>query len=538
MRGRLAGLLGTAIIVGACGSSTDSPSLAVATGTPGASPTAVATASRPSATTPAPTGSPHATPLPRLSGRWESAGQLALGRLAPRAVLLGDGHVLVIGNELPYPNCVMADSATSEVWDPESNAWTAGPTLNKPRAEFAAAATDGRALITGGVNAGVVADSEQSGHQSYSSTWIFDPARPKAGWARAGLLDHARTSPAAVTLADGRVLLLGGYYQSGQPDGWSPVGRLVAYRPEGPAEERARSPLADIDPPGVVPTLATAEAFDPEAGAWSKTGPMRYARVAPPAVRLADGRVLVVGSATGRSGWDYTVAQPDHRAYTTAELYDPSSGRFTQTGDLPEVDWSSLERLGPYPIESVEVSDAGTLVALPDGGALLVGHATSWTIGAFDLFGTTVRTLRFDPGSEQWTVVDQDIHANAQDEDGSPKPGERFVEGHTRTGSVAIPLVDGHILLAGGFDNATGVMTTAADLYDPVADRWAELPSMPMARAGGAVVALDDGSVMLVGGVDPTVDPASASRSTTGCQVGSTGLTTAIRFVPEPSSAP
>ena len=73
-------------------------------------------------------------------------------------------------------------------------------------------------------------------------------------------------------------------------------------------------------------------------------------------------------------------------------------------------------------------------------------------------------------------------------------------------------------VIAGGtsLDKAgeTGTSRTAR-LYDPVANAWTRLPSMPEGRDGGVTLALTDGSVLLVGGND-------------------TSTTTAVRFVPSP----
>ena len=46
------------------------------------------------------------------------------------------------------------------------------------------------------------------GNVAYSSTYIFDPK--DRSWARSGLMHTARSGPAAVLLADGRVLIWGG----------------------------------------------------------------------------------------------------------------------------------------------------------------------------------------------------------------------------------------------------------------------------------------------------------------------------------------
>ena len=62
--------------------------------------------------------------------------------------------------------------------------------------------------------------------------------------------------------------------------------------------------------------LRSAELYDPRKGASRQTGPMRTPRGAHVAVRLRDGRVLVVGGSDG----DQVLA--------STEVYDPRSGRF------------------------------------------------------------------------------------------------------------------------------------------------------------------------------------------------------------------
>ena len=455
---------------------------------------------------------------------------MALGRGDPHAVLLGNGKVLVVGND-GEGDMVRPDSVQSEIWDPADGTWSAGPSLNALRAAFVAVpVAGGGVLVTGGVNAGV-ADEEgyQDRHQSYSSTYVYDPWSDSVSWLRKGLLDRARTFPTAAALLDGRVLVAGGYYLSGAR-GSVPGAVLAAYRPDSDGLlPNASSPPADVSPPALIPALATAELYDPATGSWSATGALRYARVGAPAVTLADGRVLVVGSASAESWWNYTVPGVSDRAFQTAEIYDPRTGRFSLTGDLPAVDWSPLSKLGPYPIRVeggtgpyiIEVEGAtgvGTLVALADGGALLVGQVTSWYIDALELEGSTVRTLRFDPATGRWAQVDQAVYAIVSGEDSDS--ADVIVAGHSREGALAVRLGDGRVLVAGG---TVVELTATAELYDPATGSWFTLPPMPEPHAGGAAVLLADGSVLVVGGHDLT-------------HVGSddTGISTAIRFVPGP----
>ena len=261
MRARLACVAAMALIVASCGAST-LPS-------PTASPTSTASGHLTPTTVPA-------TVTPDIVGHWETAGTMAIGRFAPHAVPLADGSTLVVGNDACQRgslgctcwDCVRDDSVATETWDPSTNSWSMAASLNKPRAAFAVVPlADGRVLVTGGVNAGITNDGYLGvGHQSYSSTYIYDPRRPGEGWTKAALLGTARTDPLAAVLPDGRVLVAGGYYLSGETSriDTGPETVLAAYRPTPASVPMPPGAiLADADPGTPIAALATAELYDP-----------------------------------------------------------------------------------------------------------------------------------------------------------------------------------------------------------------------------------------------------------------------------------
>src|SRR5207244_2137246 len=87
------------------------------------------------------------------------------------------------------------------------------------------------------------------------------------------------------------------------------------------------------------------EIYDWHAGTWSTVAPMHVARAAAVAVRLQDGRVLVVG------GFDSFF-----NGIASAEFYDPRSNTWTFTG----------------PLNGPRAEDFVTTL-LPDGSVLIAG---------------------------------------------------------------------------------------------------------------------------------------------------------------------
>jgi hypothetical protein len=141
------------------------------------------------------------------------------------------------------------------VWPP-SSATPPASTTTRPVYRTMTTVVNGRVLLVG-----IEVDDQGTGR--FSTT---------------GLLATPRTGYAAVRLADGRFLILGGTDVFDEP-------------------------------------LASAEIWDPTTGTVRQTGSMMTPRAAPVATLLGDGRVLVEGG--------------DASGPPSAELYDPVAGTFS-----------------------------------------------------------------------------------------------------------------------------------------------------------------------------------------------------------------
>ena len=381
-----------------------------------------------------PAANPSASPLV-VEATWLPAGDLGLGRSQTHVVRLDDGTVLVVGfDNICSPGAAWDESVAAELGDQLGRVWTEAASLPSPRDRFVLAALqDGRALVTGGTTSeGVI------GPRSYSSTYLFDPTA--MAWSRSGLLNAARSDPAGAVLADGRVLVAGGYY----------------------ADLPANPPLR---------MLASSELFDQATGEWSRTGSLVVARYGASAVTLADGRVLIVGGWPSIENGPAPLNGPIPPPLASAEVYDPDTGRWSQAGEL------DLARTN------------FVLVALADGGALVAG-GSDWL--ETDPFGyarkPTASTERFDPTTSAWSPAG-DMAIAAAD-----RTGIRLLDGQV--------LVAGGDVTAHEQDlDLPWRLSADAELYDPEAGTWEATTPLPRPRSGASAVLLADGSALLVGGI-------------------------------------
>jgi hypothetical protein len=170
-----------------------------------------------------------------FDGRFEIAASMTEARSGHGCAVLPDGKILVAGG------WVSGGGVTNgvEIYDPEANAWTAGPPLLTARAGATVSVLpDGRLLIAGGESAAGPTDGLE----------IFDPRLGKFQ-AVAGRLTSPRTAHAAAVLADGRVVIAGGTDGVRALDAIDVRGQRHA--PRGPELVDPGGLEAELDQPGV-----------------------------------------------------------------------------------------------------------------------------------------------------------------------------------------------------------------------------------------------------------------------------------------------
>jgi N-acetylneuraminic acid mutarotase len=272
------------------------------------------------------------------TGAWTPTGSPIVPRLGHAAALLPNGKVLVVGGDVALaspPSGIYRMGGTAELYDPDSGTWSRTGSLHTPRGGFALASlADGSILIAAGYD-----DFDNS----LDSTEIYDPATGE--WRDSGNLGAPRMMPTATLLADGRVLVTGGWSDdvlqlalsstelydpaSGK---WTSSAAMSEVRIFHTATRLADGTVLVAggyrsNPPGgsgyyIPVAISGAEVYDPAADRWHAVGNLGQGRSNHTATLLDDGTVLVAGGFDSNTG---TNVLGD-------ELYDPVSAAWVAAG--------------------------------------------------------------------------------------------------------------------------------------------------------------------------------------------------------------
>jgi hypothetical protein len=214
------------------------------------------------------------------SGTFSTTGSLNTGRYGQSATLLNSGKVLIAGGA----NSSTGALSSAELYDPTTGTFTVTGSLSCACGYSATLLANGTVLFTGGFD----------GTNAVSTAELYDPA--SGTFVPTGSLKVARAGPSSTLLGNGKVLVAGGVYYTG----------VIPYT-------------------AVAHNLASAELYDPATGTFTLTGSLHTARTSETATLLKNGSVLLAGGQNSGPNGGYL---------SSAELYNPATGKFTVTGSL------------------------------------------------------------------------------------------------------------------------------------------------------------------------------------------------------------
>ena len=354
-------------------------------------------------------------------------------------------------SDTPAPNRSSTDTPAPLVSMGPPHAFTAAGPMDAVYT-LSALLPDGRVLVTG----------DSTGTRPLGAE-LFDPATGR--FSTTGYSNSMHEGGTATTLADGRVLVAGGY------DAFNMTPTQVA-----------------------MPPTNVAEIYDPRTGTFSATGSLAAKQSGQVAVLLRDGRVLVVGGETGDG------------APASAELYEPSSGAFRPIGGPATARYGCSATLlsdgrvliaggwaaGPAnsgtaeSLTSAEVFDPASGIFTPVGSMAYrhsFGTLTLLQDGRVLAIGGEVEAELFDPATDKFSPT-----------------GSMSV---AREGPTATLLRDGRVLVAGGSVNLASTKfqdLASAEIYDPKTGKFSATGSMSEPFLGATATLLEDGRVLIAGG--------------------------------------
>jgi hypothetical protein len=317
---------------------------------------------------------------------------MSTSRAVHTATLLPNGEVLITGGF----NAAGLTLATAELFDPESRTFASTGTMNVPRLSHTATLLPGgKVLIAGGLNGDWLNSAE-----------LYDPAT--GSFSLTGQMSTPRSDHVAVMLTNGKVLLVAGVgagytflatteLYDPSTGNFTPSGSLSIPRESHTATLLANGKVlvagGHQGRHSAITVYSSAELYDPVSGSFSQTGSMTIRRHKHDATRLADGKILISGGSDERD---------DRGTYTSSEIYDPITGSFMTSASM----------------NAPRYKHEGTSVLLQNGKVLLIGGASITEI--------------FDPATNRCGVVETSLSA-------------------TRLFAATTPLSDGNVLFTGGY---------------------------------------------------------------------------------------
>jgi WD40 repeat protein len=135
-----------------------------------------------------------------------ATGSMTTARIVDTATLLSDGRVLIVGGfDGTTTRPLTMSLASAELYDPETGTFSPTGSMTTPRVDQTATLlSDGRVLIAGGVDS----TGDASAGKVLASAELYDPET--GTFSPTGAMATARGIQTATLLSDGRVLIAGG----------------------------------------------------------------------------------------------------------------------------------------------------------------------------------------------------------------------------------------------------------------------------------------------------------------------------------------
>ncbi|HET7811002.1 MAG TPA: hypothetical protein VFL16_10540 [Steroidobacteraceae bacterium] len=281
----------------------------------------------------------------------------------------------------------------------------------------------------------------------------------------------AYTQHVAVALADGGALVMGGNTSESPnvPDAdssmrFDPLTEIFL-----PGPQLALTAQAEFTTPVALPAgglllvgpginsalhleggFRATQAFDASSGAFHQVGDLALPH---------DGG----GSVTGLDNGEVLVAGGNIPASSAAERYDTATGQWRAAANM------NVSRRGHT---ATRLADARVLIA---GGVTCCGTTGDIFTGTAEIYDP--RTDVFQPTGSLSTP--RGFHA-------------------------ATLLLDGRVLLTGGFVTIQGATTASAEIYDPATGQFTPAGTLQTGRSAHSAIRLTDGRVLVLGGIQAT----------------------------------
>lgn len=218
---------------------------------------------------------------------------------------------------------------------------------------------------------------------------------------------------------------------------------------------------------GAYVPLTTTEVFSPTVGTFVSGPTLKSTRIKSEAIAIDANRVLITGGVE-----DYNLA------YNSAEIVDLATGASTVAANA-----MSVRRLLHQMVPITTGTNAGKIAILGGFNGPIPYGVPVWQ--------STAVVEWFDPLTNRFAAYSASMKS-------------------ARGQFTATPLLDGRVLIAGGYDATAFASLASAEIFDPVAGTFTFTGNMSRARSGHTATRLANGSVLIVGGSNNGTDGTTA----------------------------